>query len=138
MLIVAAALDFALAALHVAVIGIGAPAYRFLRAGETIARAAETGARWPARMTAAISALLALWGASALSVAGVLPHVPLARKVVGMIAVVYISRGLALFPQLAGQQVGTDGHPVEPKDLAFSATSLAAGLAHAAGLWTKR
>ena len=46
MLIAAAVLDFALAALHVAIIFAGARAYRHFGAGEQFAEAAEVGRAW--------------------------------------------------------------------------------------------
>lgn len=138
MLVVAAVLDLALALLHVFAAKVGAPAYRFLRAGETMAGAAESGARWPARTTVGFASCFACASACALSAEGVLPRAPGVRPAVGLISAVFIARGLALVPQLAGRRVGTDGEPVAPRDLVFSLTSLVVGILHAGGLLVTR
>jgi len=136
MLLLAALSDFGLAALHAGIIAAGAPAYRFFRAGETYARAAEAGEPWPARNTAVITAVFALWGLCTLSAAGVGPRVPFVEWAVALIAAVFVARGLALAPQLAGRRVFTAGQPVEARDLIFSTAALVIGAAHGVGLWT--
>jgi len=134
MLLLAALLDFALAALHAGIIAAGAPAYRYFRAGNSYALAAESGERWPARNTAAIAAVFMLWGLCAVSAAGLGPPVPFIDWGIIAIAAIFVARGLALGPQLAGRRVFTAGQPVEQRDLLFSTASLVIGSIHAAGL----
>src|SRR5215468_9676760 len=64
---------------HLACIVVGAPAYRFMGAGERMARAVEAGKLRPTLVTLAIASLLSIWAAYALSGAGVIDRLPLTR-----------------------------------------------------------
>jgi len=86
------------AALHVACIVGGAEWYRFVGAGEEIARAVDAGALWPHGMTAGIAAMLALWGLYALSGAGRLARLPLLRTGLVAITAIYLLRALVFVP----------------------------------------
>ena len=100
-LVLAAALDAIAALLHLAVI-VGGPAwYRFFGAGERMARLAEARRREPTVITLAIAGVLAIWGAYALSGAGVLQALPWRAPVLCAITAVYLLRGLAIVPALA-------------------------------------
>lgn len=92
----AAACNAIASLLHLAIIAGGAPWYRFFGAGERFARAAELGSHYPAAITFAISAMLALWAAYALAAAGVLPQLPFMRIALLMISAVYLLRGMVL------------------------------------------
>lgn len=83
------------ALLHLACIAFGAPWYRFFGAGEGMARLAEAGSPKPAIITVGIAAVLAAWSLYALSGAGVIGRLPLARWVLCAITAVYLLRGLA-------------------------------------------
>ena len=83
------------ALLHLACIAFGAPWYRFFGAGEGMARLAEAGSPKPAIITMGIAAVLAAWSLYALSGAGVIGRLPLARWVLCAITAVYLLRGLA-------------------------------------------
>ena len=83
------------ALLHLACIAFGAPWYRFFGAGEGMARLAEAGSPKPAVITVGIAAVLAAWSLYALSGAGVIGRLPLARWVLCAITAVYLLRGLA-------------------------------------------
>ena len=61
-LILAGWLSAAVAALHVVIVFLGAPAYRYFGAGEDMARQAEAGSLVPAAMTLALSLLPELAG----------------------------------------------------------------------------
>jgi hypothetical protein len=100
-LIAAAALSGAAALLHLATIAGGPAWYRFLGAGERMARLAEAGSPRPALITLGIAAVLAAWSAYALAGAGLIPRLPLMRSALVAISVVYLLRGLILFPILA-------------------------------------
>ena len=84
---------------HLACIAIGGPAYRWMGAGEAMARAAEAGSWQPALMTLAIAAVLAVWAWYAFAAAGLGPALPLMRLALPAIALVYLTRALA-FPLL--------------------------------------
>ena len=98
-LMAGAAASGAAAVLHLLCIVFGASWYRFLGAGEPVARLAEAGSLVPAMLALAIAALLSLWSAYALSGAGVIRKLPYTRLALCAIAAVYCFRGLA-FPSL--------------------------------------
>jgi hypothetical protein len=94
-----AALSAAAAVAHLACIPIGAPAYRWMGAGERMARAAEAGRLRPTLVTLGIAGVLLLWSAYALSGAGVIGTLPLTRLALAFISAVYLARAVA-FPLL--------------------------------------
>lgn len=98
-LVVGASMSAAAACAHLACIVLGAPAYRFMGAGERMARAAEAGKAQPTLMTLAISCVLLIWAAYALGAAGVIGRLPLSFVVLPAICAVYLCRALA-FPLL--------------------------------------
>lgn len=90
----------AIAALaHLACIALGPSAYRFMGAGERMARAVEAGKRKPALITLAIASILLLWALYAFSGAGIIPRLPLTKIALALISVVYLARAVA-FPLL--------------------------------------
>lgn len=121
----------ALAALaHIGVVLGGPDWYRFFGAGEGMARMAERGSVYPAVITLAIAAVLAVWSAYALSGAGHLPALPWLKWILLAITAVYCLRGVAGFV-LAGVAPGANG-------MAFwlwsSSICLLIGLIHVFGL----
>ena len=82
---------------HLACIIGGPDWYRFMGAGEHIARAAERGAWMPTLLTMAIAVVLALWAAYAFSAAGIIVRLPLARTALLLISAVLILRACAYF-----------------------------------------
>jgi len=98
-LLIAAGLTAAACVLHVAII-VGGPAwYRFFGAGEHMARLAARGAVMPAILTAGIALMLGICTLYALSGAGLLSvRLPLLRPVLGLIAAVFLARGLLGIP----------------------------------------
>ena len=133
-LIVAACLSAVAGLLHLACIVFGAPWYRFLGAGEGMARLAEAGHWYPAAMASSIAAVLFTWSLYALSGAGVVRRLPLLRPVLCLITAVYIGRGIgfaAIMPLFPGNSLTFW--------LVSSGICLAIGLVHLAGLrqaWT--
>lgn len=97
--VVGAALSATAAVAHLACILIGAPAYRFMGAGERMARAAEAGRLRPTLVTLVITMILLLWSAYALSGAGVIGPLPLIKFVLGLACTVFLGRAVA-FPLL--------------------------------------
>lgn len=96
-LLLGASLSAAAAVAHLACIVIGAPAYRFMGAGERMARAVEAGQLRPTLVTLAVAGVLFSWAAFALSGAGILGPLPLTRFALLAISAVYLGRAVA-FP----------------------------------------
>lgn len=95
-LITAALLDFAAAALHLAIIAGGAEWYRFFGAGEDFASRAAEGDMFPDLVTLGIAAILTTWGLYCLQVAGrVNLHLPWPRAALTAITAIYTVRAAA-------------------------------------------
>lgn len=118
------------ALLHLAVIAGGPDWYRFVGAGEEMARMAERGMLRPALITAAIAAILAIWSAYAFSAAAYLPRLPLMRTALVAITAVYLLRGLVLLPILLFRP-----NLLAPFVVWSSLIVLAYGLCYALGTW---
>ena len=84
---------------HLACIVLGAPAYRFMGAGERMARAVEAGRTQPTVVTLAIAGVLFLWALYAFSGAGIGPRLPFTKIALVLISAAYLARALA-FPLL--------------------------------------
>lgn len=98
-LILGACFSAAAALAHLACIVFGAPAYRFMGAGEKMARAVEAGKLRPTLVTLGIAGLLLVWAAYALGAAGVIGQLPLSKLALPAICAVYVGRAVA-FPLL--------------------------------------
>lgn len=96
---VAAALTFLAALLHWMCIVRGAPAFRFLGAGEALARMAERGHWYPPLIAFVVGALLALSAAYALAGAGWVAPLPGTPYALAAIAAVFVLRAV-MFPLL--------------------------------------
>ena len=130
------ALSFAIALLHIAIIFIGAPAYRYFGAGEDMATAAETGSAVPGAMTLVLAAIFTIWGFYALSGAGAIRRLPLLTIALVLIGAVYTLRGTAVVQQLF--QIATSSAEVAPREVIFSLVSLVTGLFYLIGTISKR
>ena len=113
---------------HLACIALGAPAYRFMGAGERMVRAVEAGKVAPTLVTLAIASLLLVWAVYAFSGAGLAPPLPFTRPALLLISGVFLARASA-FPLL---------RPVFPENsttfwLVSSGICLALGLLYAVG-----
>ncbi len=111
-LITGACLSILAALAHLACIVGGPEWYRFFGAGEAMARAAGRGEWTPTLVTLGIAAMLFIWGAYALSAAGVLPRLPLLRTGLVVIAAIYLLRGLAFVPVNLVTRQYSDGFAV--------------------------
>ena len=98
-LLVGAAFSVVAALAHLACIVVGAPAYRFMGAGERMARAIEAGQLRPTLVTLAVAGVLLVWAAFAFSGAGIVASLPLTKYALVAISVVYLGRAVA-FPLL--------------------------------------
>ena len=121
----------AVAVLHLAIVFVGGPAYRYFGAGERMARMAERGLAQPTLITFGLALLFAVWAAYAFSGAGLIRRLPLLRPALVVIGVVYTLRGVLLGPQLVWFIAGPRLLPA--RQLAFSAAALVTGLAYLIG-----
>ena len=94
--VTAALLNFAAAAMHLAVIFGGANWYRFFGAGERMAQMAEAGEAYPTILTSGIVAVLTLWGLYALQAGSHIGFLPWVTPAFWAITGIYTAR--ALFP----------------------------------------
>ena len=94
-LIVAAALSAIAAVLHIGCVIFDASWYRFMGAGEQMARLAEQKSLEPTLITSAIALMLFIWSAYALSAAGIIRRLPLIRTAMVIITAIYLLRGIA-------------------------------------------
>lgn len=116
----------ALAVLHVAIIFIGAPAYRYFGAGETMAQMAESGSLIPALATLCIAIVFVGFAAYAFSGAGKIRPLPLLKLGTYSIGVIFCLRGIAVFFQVRQIMQSPDSLPL--KEPVFSLVSLLIGL----------
>ena len=94
-LILAAICSSSAALLHLGCIIFGADWYRAFGAGEQMALMVEAGHAYPTIVTSFIVVILAIWALYALSGAGVIRKLPLARTALCLIAAIYLLRGIA-------------------------------------------
>ncbi len=123
-------LSIAAALAHLACIAIGAPAYRFMGAGERVARAAEAGRIEPTLVTLGIAAMLSVWAAYAFSGARLIAPLPFTVPVLALISVVLLARGLG-FPLIMAAFPGNS----MGFWLVSSGLCVAMGTLHAYGAW---
>jgi hypothetical protein len=124
-------LSFVVALLHILIIFVGAPAYRYFGAPEGYARAAEHGSVFPALRTLVLVTIFTIWGLYAFSGAGVIRRLPLLRIALLLIGIIYTLRGVFVFQQIF--QILTSSEQVEPRKIVFSLVSLIIGLAYLIG-----
>jgi hypothetical protein len=130
-LLAAGLLSAGIALLHVIIIFVGAPAYRYFGAGEQMARQAEAGSSFPALLTATVTLFFAVFALYALAGAAVAPRPPLLRTGLIVIGVIYTLRGLLLAPQLLAYR--SNAPLLASKDLLFSTVSLVIGFLYLFG-----
>ena len=128
-LVLGAALSTFAAIAHLACVVLGPAAYRFMGAGEKMARAVEAGRFQPTVVTLVIATTLLTWAAYALSGAGLIGRLPLTKLALLAITAVYLGRAVA-FPLL---------RPAFPENsttfwLVSSGVCLVIGLVHAYGV----
>lgn len=132
-LVVAAASSAAIAVLHLAIIVVGAPAYRYFGAGEVLAKRAEEGSLFPAALTLLIAGIFTVFAAYALVGAGAQWRFPLTRTALVTIATIFILRGLSALPQAALLIRQPNALPL--RYLMFSLASLIIGVFYAVGIY---
>jgi len=120
------------AALHLAIVFVGAPGYRYFGAGERMARLSEQGSPTPALVTGALTVVFGVWAAYAFSGAGLVRRLPLLRTGLLAIGVIYTLRGLLFGPQAVWFFSGHRSQ-VPLRQLVVSGAALLTGLAYLAG-----
>lgn len=98
LLVVGGTLTAVAALLHLGIILGGPPWYRFFGAGERMARLAAHGSLYATLVTACIAGALGVWALYAFSGAGVIRSLPFLRLALGLIAAVYLARGVLGIP----------------------------------------
>ena len=125
----AAALCFAIALLHGAMIFLGPDAYAYFGAPQ-LGRAERAGFAYPDQMAVGLVLVFAAFGFYALSGAGHVRRLPLLRVGLAVIGAVFTLRGLALFVELGQMASGVE---IAPRMAVFSLVSLITGVAFLAG-----
>jgi hypothetical protein len=132
LLVAAGALSVCVAGLHVAILFLGGPAYRYFGAGERMARMAERGSSEPIIITVVLILMFSSWAVYAFSGAGLIVPLPRLRSVLLLIGLVFTARGLVVIPQAYfWLSAGAAGVPL--RHVAFSAASLGVGCAYLLG-----
>jgi len=124
LLLVAAGASAVVALLHVAILALGPPAYRWFGAPSLAARIESGSVVGPTLLTLAVAAVFVVWAGYGLSGAGVVRRFPLLRLGLYTIAVIYLLRGLQVV-----LEVPAAAHGKLPARFAvFSAYSALAGV----------
>lgn len=129
LLILAGTLNAFVAIVHIGCIYYGAPWYRFLGAGEHMAKLAEQGSMKPTLITSSIVIVFVIWSLYAFSAAGLITKLPLTRLALILISSIYVFRGVGGFFLI--------GHPLGRSAefwLYSSAICLSLGIIHLIGL----
>ena len=134
LLILGAGANFLIAAVHLVVIFMGAPAYLYFGAAD-LARMAEAGSPTPALLTLGLTVVFIVFALYGLSGAAVARRLPLLTLGLALIGVVYTLRGLVVILDLARLIRGAD-YPF--RQTVFSAVALAVGLAFLLGTFGQR
>lgn len=134
----AALADFVLFCLHVAAIFIGYEAYIFLRAGQVMAEAAQSGAMWPIYLTLLVASVFLVWSFICFWAGTKRPLAALAQKLVLVIGIVFLLRGALIFFQFGGYDFASDGEVPQLRDYLFSFSALFIGALHVAAVkWSR-
>jgi hypothetical protein len=129
-------LNLGVAALHVGVATLGAPAYRYFGAGNDMASWAEQGSPLPAIITLGLAILFAVFGVYAFSAAGSVPRLPFLAPVVLAVGGIYVVRGGLGVP--AAFLIPDDSTAPVAATVAFSVVALTIGVLYLLGFWMAR
>lgn len=130
LLLVAAGCSAAVAALHVAILVMGPPWYRWFGAPSLGAQIEAGSAMGPYLLTLAVAAVFVIWAGYGLSGAGVIGRLPLMRAALFTIAGIYLLRGLQVIPEVVAVVQGK----LPVRFSAFSAFSAFAGTVYLLGV----
>ena len=130
-LILGGASSFFIGGLHIIAILIGAPAYDFLDAPE-LSILAQQGSYLPTLITLGVSFFFFIFAAYAFSGVGWIRTLPLLKKMLTLIACLYIVRGMAVIWYVF--LVFVDSPMAVPREIVFSFFSLAVGYCYFLGV----
>jgi hypothetical protein len=129
LLIIGGVLSVLAALLHIAIIFGGSSWYRYFGAGEWMAKMSDQGSVIPGLITFGIAMVLFVWGLYAFSGAGLITIAfPFVKLALMAISIIYLIRGLVLFPALLLRPEIVDGFAIWS-----SLVSLVFGLCYAIG-----
>ena len=131
LLLIGGVASSAIAMLHVVIVFVGAPGYRYFGAGEDMARAAEAGSWVPPLLTLAFALVFAVWALYGFSGAGLIRRLPLLRAALLTIGLIFSLRGLSVVPQVVA--LVQSGRSVLHRAVVFSLVSLTCGIIYLAG-----
>lgn len=123
--------SFFVAFLHIIIMYVGAPAYRYFGAGEEMASLAESGSLQPVIITTAITVLFMLFALYAFSGMNLIFRLPFVKQVLLLVGVLFTLRGAAaaFFVYL----LVSTGSGEWIKDIVFSLVALSIGLMYLIG-----
>jgi hypothetical protein len=134
-LVIAGISNCLVAVLHVAIIFIGAPGYRYFGVPD-MAILLEKGSQVPTIVTTFLVIFFSLIAIYAFSCAGLIRKLPLSKTVVATVGSIYLLRGLALVPDSIRLFNGSLKYP---RALAFSGVALLIGVTCIVGyVWAIR
>jgi hypothetical protein len=130
-LLLGGALSAAIAALHIVIMLVGAPAYRYFGAGEALARSAESGSLSAPAMTLVVAVVFAIWALYAFGGAGLIRRPPLLRSGLVTIGFICTLRGVAFVPGVLHYLRQSGAEP--SRYVVFSFAALVIGLLYLVG-----
>ncbi len=128
---VAGSANMIIALLHLVVIFVGAPGYRYFGAGEDIARMAEAGSILPALLTLVLVSVFIFFAIYAFSGGKIIRPLPFLKPFLYLIGTIYTLRGLFIIYNLYWLIVSLSASTI--KELVFSLVALGIGLLYLAG-----
>lgn len=131
LLTIGGAASAALAVLHLAVIVLGPPGYRYFGAPDEFSTLTEAGSRAPAALTAGFAVIFGIWAIYGFGGARRMRRPPFVRFGLVVISGVYLLRGLSVIPEVLLLMRDSDAFP--PRFVVFSLVSLAIGVCYALG-----
>jgi hypothetical protein len=130
--LIAGTLSAGIAALHIVIVFVGAPGYRYFGAGEAMARGAEAGSWAPAGLTVLVALAFGVFAAYGFAAARRLPRLPLLRTGLVGIAAIYTLRGVSAVPQ--GLALVESPALFPTRYVVFSSVALVVGLTYWLGI----
>lgn len=130
-LVIGGGISAGITLMHVVIVFIGAPAYRYFGAGEQMAGMDAQGSWIPAIITLGIASVFALFALYAFSAVGMIRWLPLLRTMLCVVGMLYVLRGMLVI----GDVLKVLEHPTYPsRAIVFSLVSLLTGILHLIGV----
>jgi hypothetical protein len=125
-------MNVAVGLVHIGAVFIGPAAFRYLRAGERIAKMADAGSIVPTIVAFGLASVFLVFALYAFSAAGTMRKLPFLRPVVLGIGIVYVLRGVLMIPTAVFVWMQRN-MMVEGRDIVYSAVAALIGLLYLAG-----